>query len=153
MRRFGSLGRRAQRAFTLVELLLVVIIVFAASGQMLHAGGPFELQIQGASAAGGDAATVRGRLGADIQFSATGRARSFVAFFDEWGYFLDGYELQFLANDRSVFRTRPTVRLPDGQTRCWPQLDRSFGPIINGGFIVIFAENGTLMDIDQVILR
>jgi hypothetical protein len=151
--------KASKRPLTLADLLTMVVVsvvgvLFASAPESAYGQNVIdELSVQGASADGGDARTIRGRFGEHTKFSVTGRARDVVVLFDAAGYPLEAYELGELANNPGVIRTRPSVRLPDGRTRCWPEIHKSSNSILNGGYVGLFSSNGTLIDFDQIILR
>jgi hypothetical protein len=121
----------------------------------LTLNGPHELNIQGASASGGDSGLVAAPMGRDIPFSATGKITDVVFILDSSLQVISAHQLGALALDPSVPKQRPNVRLPDGQTRTFPILSRHVGPLINGGFIGIFrpaGQYGIVMDLDPIII-
>jgi len=116
--------------------------------------GPFELNVQGSTSEGGSQELIAGRIGQDVQHSATGKYTDIVFLIDSNNDLVDAYLLGDLAYGNFA-RTRPSIRLPDGQLRCWPRLlgQERF----NGGYIGILRPNGrgggVVLDLDPIVLR
>ena len=166
MKRFFELGRTLKElvASGIAPMLAMFFwFVFASSGfsqqqitipRSIPLYGPFELQVQGASSEGGNQELVAGRIGQDVQHSATGKFSDVVFLIDRNNDLIGAYLLGDLAYGPFA-RTRPSIRLPDGQLRCWPRLlgQERF----NGGYIGIMRPNGSgggvVLDLDPIVLR
>jgi hypothetical protein len=131
--------------------LVILTLASFASGKV-WAGGPHELNIQGASAFGGDAHTVIGHFNGATPFSVMGRLRDLVRIYDRHGRLIITGELGYFALSRDVFRERANVKYPDGQTRVWLRI---FGTpeFLHGGSITLHSANGVLLDQDRIFLR
>jgi hypothetical protein len=125
--------------------------LFCCQGKAF-ATGPFELNIQGATAFGGDATTVRGQAGGVVPFSVMGRLRDIIRIYDRNGNVVLYGELGFFASSPEVFRERANVKYPDGQTRIWLRIFNT-PRSLHGGWMTLHSANGMLLDLDPIQLR
>jgi hypothetical protein len=141
-----------QGSLATYSLCIAILAVTALVSSKAHASGPQELNIQGASAVGGDAQTVIGRFNGNTPFSVMGRLRDVVRIYDRNGEVIIKGELGYFALSRDVYRERPNIQYPDGQTRVWLRIYGTHA-YLHGGSISIHSANGVLLDHDRIYLR
>ena len=138
-----------------VATIYVAVVMLGAltfTGVNAQAGGPHELNIQGAEAFGGNAQTVVGRVNGPTPFSVMGRLRDVIRIYDRHGRIVLNGELGYFALSNDVFRERPNIQYPDGQTRVWLRIFNT-SHILHGGRMTLHSANGVLLDQDQILLR
>jgi len=133
-------------------LCIATLTITALTSSRVHASGPQELNIQGASSVGGNAQTIIGRFDGNTPFSVMGRLRDVVRIYDRNGEVIIKGELGYFALSRDVFRERPNIQFPDGQTRVWLRV-LGTPSYLHGGSISIHSANGVLLDHDRIYLR
>jgi hypothetical protein len=111
-----------------------------------------ELAVQGSSTTGGDAGTIRGRIGGEVRFSVTGAFNDSATVSFQGGSFrLTVRELWNLPANHPTIQLVDRVQLPDGQSRVLLRVrngDRRF----NGGSVAL--RRGTvLLDSDPIVLH
>lgn len=111
-----------------------------------------ELAVQGSSTTGGDAGTIRGRIGGEVRFSVTGAFNDSATVTFQGGSFrLTVRELWNLPANHPTIQLVDRVQLPDGQSRVLLRVrngDRRF----NGGSVAL--RRGTvLLDSDPIVLH
>ena len=133
-------------------------VTLAASLLAVASASASELNVQGSSATGGDAGTIRGRINGNMAFSVTGRFNDLVTIFDPWNNLVFYSDIGFLATaDNATLayygfsRPRPAVKLQDNQTRCWLNVSNTPG-WLNGGDVGVW-NGSSWIDYDLIELR
>lgn len=117
--------------------------------------GPRESNVQGSTTQGGDARNIVGRRGQAVPFSATGAFSDIVVVFAADLTVLWVGEMREFEGSPVFPKTRPSVRLPDGQTRVSALIRASDATAVSGGFIGVFRPDGRVahvVDIDPVYI-
>ena len=115
--------------------------------------GPRESNVQGSTALGGGARNIIGRRGQDVPFSATGAFSDIVVVLSADLTVLWIGELREFDRSPVFPKTRPSVRLPDGQTRVSALIQARDALAVSGGYIGVFRPDGRIahcVDIDPV---
>jgi len=144
------LSQRGSVATIYVAFVMLCALTF--TGVQAQASGPHELNIQGANAFGGNAQTVVGRVQGPTPFSVMGRLRDVIRIYDRHGRIVLNGELGYFALSNDVFRERPNVQFPDGQTRVWLRIFNT-PEVLHGGRMTLHSANGVLLDQDPIFLR
>jgi|GEM_PF-1396847 len=143
----------SQRRFVAtIYVAMVMLGALTLTGVNAQASGPHELNIQGAEAFGGNAQTIVGRVNGPTPFSVMGRLRDVIRIYDRHGRIVLNGELGYFALSNDVFRERPNIQYPDGQTRVWLRMFNT-PQFLHGGRMTLHSANGVLLDQDQILLR
>ena len=126
---------------------------FLASVAMLSSSlSASELAVQGSSSTGGDAGTIRGRIGGEVRFSVTGAFNDVATVTFQGGSFpLTVRQLWNLPANHASLQLVDRVQLPDGTSRVLLRV-RNGDARFNGGSVSL-RRGGTLIDSDPIVLR
>jgi hypothetical protein len=111
-----------------------------------------ELAVQGSTSTGGDAGTIRGRVGGEVRFSVTGAFNDVATVRFQGGSFpLTVRELWNLPANHPTIQRVDRVQLPDGTSRVLLRV-RNGDPRFNGGSVTLRRGNAVI-DSDPIVLH